>query len=154
SNDEKIIKLAGQLKNKNPQETARTIYKWVSGNLRYSGYAKDPKGARYALETKEGDCTEYMYLFVALCRANQIPARGVGGFICRQNSLLRPEAYHNWAEFYYNKAWRLTDPQNKVFMEDEGDYIAMRYAGILKGVPISDDGMFGFAGEGIKAKMN
>ena len=50
----------------------------------YVGYIKNDRGALYALKTKEGDCTEFMHLFVALCRANKIPARCIGGYVQRE----------------------------------------------------------------------
>ena len=45
--------------------------------------------ARHALETHAGDCTEYMALFVALCRRSGIPARGLGGYVCEKDKVLR-----------------------------------------------------------------
>lgn len=154
SGDEEIVKLAGRLRLKGILETVKNIHKWVSGNIKYSGYTRGIKGARCALDKKEGDCTEFMYLFMALCRANRIPARGIGGFICPQDSLLEPQGYHNWAEFYDGEAWQIADPQNKVFMENHEKYIAMRYIGPSDDGPIGAANLFGFAGEGIKAKMN
>jgi transglutaminase-like putative cysteine protease len=66
-----------------------------------------------------------MCLFVALCRAAGIPARGVGGYVCATDCLLSPAAYHNWAQFYANGAWNMADPQAKRFLKHP-DYIAMR----------------------------
>jgi hypothetical protein len=154
SQDKDIKQLAARLKSKDSLKTAETINKWVYENLRYTGYSKNTRGARLALETREGDCTEYMFLFMALCRANQIPARGVGGFLCASNSVLKPEDYHNWSEFYSGNAWHIADPQNKVFMQNEDQYVAMRYVGASNIIQIGDESLFGFAGDGVAAKMN
>lgn len=129
SDNKEIITIAEQLKQRKEINTAESIHNWVADHIEYSGYISRPRGALYALNNKKGDCTEYMYLFAALCRANTIPARGVGGYICTNNTILKPARYHNWAEFYGNKTWQIADPQNKRFMTNASDYIAMKIEG-------------------------
>lgn len=52
-----------------------TIYDYVRANVEY---LEGPlKGALQALKDKKGDCEELTSLFIALCRANKIPARTV-----------------------------------------------------------------------------
>ncbi len=51
------------------------IYDWVRENVEYQ--EGDLKGALAALRDGVGDCEELTSLFIALCRANQIPARTV-----------------------------------------------------------------------------
>ena len=46
----------------------RPIFQWVSQNVKDDGYSAKDRGALYALTNRKGDCTEFMYLFVALCR--------------------------------------------------------------------------------------
>lgn len=124
-----IIALAQQLVAETQRETAQHIFQWVSRNITYSGYLKAPRGARYALEHKQGDCTEFMYLFVALCRAAGIPARGIGGYVVNRNTILKPGDYHNWAEFYLDGIWHVADPQERVFMENQSHYLMMHVIG-------------------------
>jgi len=100
-----IKKLAADLNASTPMKTAQKTFQWVSKNTNYAGYIKNDRGALYALRQKKGDCTEFMYLFVALCRANRIPARPIGEYICRNNCILKPSGYHNWAEFYDAGSW-------------------------------------------------
>ena len=126
TSDKRLITLSNKLTVNKKLDTAEKILKWVGGNIKYSGYIKDDRGALYALKYREGDCTEYMYLYNALARIAEIPTRGVGGFVYNEDSLLRPKDYHNWSEIYMNGAWRVVDPQNKKFMEDESSFIAMR----------------------------
>jgi hypothetical protein len=61
------------------QETAwdkvETLYDWVRDNVEYRDGAL--KGAAAALKDGFGDCEELSSLFIAFCRANQIPARTV-----------------------------------------------------------------------------
>ena len=56
-------------------EIVEAIYDWVRDNIEY----KDGrlKGALAALRDGNGDCEELTSLFIALCRANKVPARTV-----------------------------------------------------------------------------
>ncbi len=129
-----IVELTRELQGESELKTAKNIFRWVSTNIRYSGYLAQPRGARDALERRQGDCTEFMYLFMALCRASGIPARGLGGYVIDRNAVLKPSAYHNWAEFYLNGEWRLADPQHNIFMQNQSHYLVMRILG-----PASDE---------------
>jgi len=149
-----IIALAKKLKGSKPEKTAENIFRWVTGNVKYAGYLKNARGAVYAMKNKKGDCTEFMYLFSALCRASQIPARNMGGYVCSQNAILKPSEYHNWSEFYDNGAWRIADPQRKIFMQNPSLYIAMHIINELPDNPMGNYNRFLFSGKGIKAKMN
>jgi transglutaminase-like putative cysteine protease len=154
ADDPDMRALAKELRGATARQTVENIYKWVSTNVRYAGYLKEPRGALYALKHKEGDCTEYMYLFVALCRADKIPARGIGGYLAGKNPVLKPDAYHNWAECYLDGAWRIIDPQRKVFMGDQALYIPLHIIGAAPKNPISGPYKFAYRGEGIHIEMN
>ncbi|MFO0902699.1 MAG: transglutaminase-like domain-containing protein [Pirellulales bacterium] len=52
-----------------------TIYDWVREHVEY--FEGPIKGALAAYKDKRGDCEELTSLFIALCRANKIPARTV-----------------------------------------------------------------------------
>jgi transglutaminase-like putative cysteine protease len=126
SDDKKIQQQAAELKARTPLLTAEKINDWVAGNIDYSGYVSRNLGAAYALKHRKGDCTEYSFLFVALCRANGIPARPMAGFVCPQSMVVDFGDYHNWAEFYLDGRWHIADPQNKRFMSDQPYYIAFQ----------------------------
>ena len=149
-----IVKLAHDLKGPDPLQTAHNILDWVSGNIEYTGYAASDRGAAYALKNKKGDCTEYMDLFIALSRANKIPARPVSGYICRENTILKPSSYHDWAEFYYNDTWRIADPQNNIFMQGQSQYIAMRINQDICDNPMLNCSRFRYTGDGLEVIMN
>ena len=154
SDDPGLLNAAQKLDVSSRLKTAENIFHWVAGNVQDAGYIKKNRGALYALSHKKGDCTEFMYLFTALCRAVKIPARCIGGYIAKESSILKPGHYHNWAEFYEDGAWRISDPQNKVFMKEDSNYIAMR---IIEQKP--DNQMLGFnrfrvKGDGLEARMN
>jgi transglutaminase-like putative cysteine protease len=63
---EKIIRTAKNLSSPDPMKTAENIYRFVSDRVRSDRYSSSEYGAIYALEHGRGDCTESMYLFVAL----------------------------------------------------------------------------------------
>jgi hypothetical protein len=154
ANDPAIRGLARALEATKPLKTVENIFKWVNANIRYSGYVRNARGALFALREKNGDCTEFMYLFVALCRADKIPARCMSGYLCKEDGQPKPNAFHNWAEFYLGGSWWISDPQNGVFMKDSSHYIAMR---IINGHgdpagPHFD--RFQVKGQGLKGRMN
>ncbi|MFH1147687.1 MAG: transglutaminase domain-containing protein [Pseudomonadota bacterium] len=155
SGEPEICELAKRLSGRNGMETARNINDWVFQNLKYEGYLRGDRGALYALRNRRGDCTEFMYLFCALCRANGIPARGIGGYICRENTILKPQQYHNWAEFYVDGAWQICDPQKNVFGQDESTYVALNIIGeSSKNSPMRGFHRFRFQGDGLDVGMN
>jgi transglutaminase-like putative cysteine protease len=150
----RIVRLAQTLKQSQAPATARQVFDWVAGNLKYTGYRKNPRGALHALTHRQGDCTEFMHLFVALCRANGIPARGRGGYICEKNSVLKPAGYHNWAEFYDGRTWQLADPQNRVFEQAPADYIAIQTVSGSPGMGSGRSYEYQVEGDGVIVKMN
>lgn len=145
---------AAKLKAASVPETARKIYDWVANNLKYAGFLSREQGALVALKNRRGDCTEYMVLFAALCRANRIPARCVGGWICTGNAILAPAGYHNWAEFHHQGRWRLADPQKKCFETAPQAYIAMKIFGQGGEDAAYSFHRFRIVGEGLVASMN
>jgi hypothetical protein len=149
-----INRAAHKLHAPGASKTIENVFRWVAGNVRYSGYAGKDRGALYALEHKEGDCTEYADLFVALCRANGIAARPIGGYVCPQSGVLKAGDYHNWGEFYGDGTWKLADPQNRVLMQNGADYIAMRIIHSSEDDPMGPYNRFRFKGKGLKVSMN
>lgn len=154
SDDPKLHRFAEKFKNQEEFKTAENIFSWVVDHVKYTGYSLNDRGALYALMNRKGDCTEFMYLFAALCRANGIPARGIGGYVCTENTVLKANAYHNWAEFYEDGVWRIADPQKKVFMKNQSHYIAMRVISDSTKNPMGKFHRFRFTGDGLKVRMN
>jgi hypothetical protein len=68
-------KILDEAKDKPAWGQVEAIYDWVRENVQY---VNGPlKGALAALKDKDGDCEELTSLFIALCRAGDIPARTV-----------------------------------------------------------------------------
>ncbi|MCP4671586.1 MAG: transglutaminase domain-containing protein [Desulfobacula sp.] len=149
-----IINLAKTLQASTVMGSAKNIYNWVSSNIEYTGYIKNSRGALYALKHKKGDCTEFMSLFVALCRANNIPARGIGGYTCTGDCILTPSNYHNWAEVYVDGSWLMADCQKKVFAQENENYIAMQIIADKAKDVMQGFSRFRFQGTDLKVKMN
>jgi transglutaminase-like putative cysteine protease len=149
-----LRRIAKSLETSNRFYTVENIFQWVVNHMRYTGYVSDDRGALYAYTHGEGDCTEFMYLFVALCRAAGVPARCAGGYICKGNVILKPADYHNWAEFYEGGAWKIADPQNKVLIKNHSDYIVTRMMGpsVDRSFPSLD--RFRYEGAGVNVVMN
>ncbi|MBN1331177.1 MAG: hypothetical protein JXA54_17025 [Candidatus Heimdallarchaeota archaeon] len=74
-----IVKIAESLKTTDSISFVKKATNLVNKQLTYKIQSGE-FGAAYAIEKKEGDCTEYAALFVALCRAAGIPARTNAGF--------------------------------------------------------------------------
>lgn len=116
SDNSRIISLAYNLTNNisNWHEKAVQIYNFVRRHMHYEEQ-KEEKGALWALENGAGDCSEYSYLFVALCRAAGIPARIQAGFAFHRPSETLEDG-HMWAEYYLeNYGWVPVDVTWRLF---------------------------------------
>ena len=149
-----MVRTARALMGETPRMTAENICRWVGDNVQPESYVRRARGALYALTHGRGDCTEAMCLFVALCRAAGIPARGVGGYIRPHSGTLKPAGYHNWAHFHDGVAWQTVDPQNRVFRARAADYIVMRVMGAAGETADPGFERFRVKGEGVKARMD
>lgn len=84
---------------------AKAIFEYVNYNMTYDISPQyRNKGALSALQTKRGVCEDYVTLYIALCRASGIPARGITGFLAESVNLGTTvdatNIYHTWAEVY------------------------------------------------------
>ncbi len=107
--DFRIRNLAHQLaaESGSETETVRRLHAGVLRELTVDNYRPQDVGARRTLDLGTGDCTDYMDLFVALCRARGIPARGVEGYTLPFSSV--PQ--HDWAEVWLaTHGWTTFDP--------------------------------------------
>jgi len=108
SDQDEIREIAAGLEGDTEMDVVRQIYDYVLDHMEYVVSGKDDKGARVALERGKGDCTEYADLFVAICRAREIPARVVTGYTVKVDTAT---SKHNWAEVYLqNRGWVPFDP--------------------------------------------
>jgi transglutaminase-like putative cysteine protease len=149
-----IRRLAASLKARSELETARNLYKWVSEHIQYAGFLRNRRGALQTLRTRKGDCTEFADLFIALCRANGIPCRGVAGYVAKSNAVLTPNGFHNWAEFYAKGRWYICDPQGKRFMKYSDRYLAMHILATPEQTAATAFARFKVSDDTLKVRMN
>ncbi len=103
-----IQQIAESIDGQTQIEIIKHIYNYVVDNMEYTAHKGKDWGAVKALQWKKGDCTEYVDLFVALCRAKDIPARFVAGYTLRFDDV---SPKHNWAEvFLEDYGWIPFDP--------------------------------------------
>ena len=128
SNAPEIISQAASLTKgiTNTHEKVSRIYSFVTSHVQYARQEYE-RGALWALENRTGDCSEFSYLFVALCRAAGIPARIQAGFGFRSTSEKIQDG-HMWAEYFLqNGGWIPVDPTWKLFDRmDEKHFYTMR----------------------------
>ena len=149
-----IKEVAETLKAKKDKDTVKNIYQWASNRIKYAGYVSSDKGALFAIKNLSGDCTEYMYAVIALARALDIPARGIGGYVYPNNAIVSPSDYHNWAEVYFDGRWHIVDAQKKSFSENNTDYIAMRILSDTSNSLLGSSHRFSTADDHLTVKMN
>ena len=96
-----------------PEAIARKIYETVNGRMKYEKPAGQPWGrgdARWACDSRYGNCTDFHALFISLCRDQKIAGRFEIGF-----SIPAPAGpgeiagYHCWAKFLADNKWLPVD---------------------------------------------
>ena len=136
SNNPAIISLAKKLKD-NSTDYFSVVFntaKWVNSNVKYdlnSVTADVTKNASWVLQNRYGVCDEITVLFMALLRANGIPARFVSGIAFTNSPLFTSSwGFHSWAEVYFpDSGWvpfdvtfgeyGSVDPLRVVFIKSE-----------------------------------
>ncbi len=97
---------------KRPYWIMRKIFNYVLNKIDYN---LKPLGgwnpAPTVLERGTGSCSEYSFVFIALCRAAGLPARYVGSVVVRSKDKGIDDVWHRWPEVYLpNYGWIPVDP--------------------------------------------
>ncbi len=104
----------------------KKLYDFVRKHINYTKDSVICKGALCALKNKQGDCTEFTDLFIALCRVRGIPARFITGFV--EVPIMDKIISHNWAEVYIEHyGWVPVDPTNRLFGVKPNNYVVVSY---------------------------
>lgn len=84
-----------------PVARARAIHDYVASTLKYQG-GGGWDSAPQVLARKSGSCSEFTYVFCALCRATGIPTRFVGAsiFPAKSTAPFQDHGHHRWAQAY------------------------------------------------------
>lgn len=129
-NENEIQELARQIasNSSNIVDIAWNSYEWIIQNINYQQIAGEGD-ALTTLRNKEGGSAEFGNLYVALLKANNIPARRISGwgknFKIGEEYKLSNFA-HGWAEFYLPEyGWVPVDPTWGI--NHKFDYFAKTY---------------------------
>lgn len=94
----------------NPYWIARKIYNYLIEKLEYElvgGWNVAPT----VLERGTGSCSEYTFVYIAMCRAAGVPARYVGSVVIRGDDASQDQVFHRWVEVYLpGYEWVPVDP--------------------------------------------
>jgi len=94
----------------NPYKIARNIFSYLIDNMYYEmvgGWNTAPT----VLERGNGSCSEYTFVYIAMCRAAGLPARYVGSVVVRGDDASMDDVFHRWVEIYLpNYGWIPVDP--------------------------------------------
>lgn len=84
---------------KRPYWMIRRIARYIQDRMRYE-LAGGWNIAPTVIERGTGSCSEYTFVFIAMCRAAGIPARYVGSVVVRGDDASTDDVYHRWPEVY------------------------------------------------------
>ncbi|MEW6050764.1 MAG: transglutaminase domain-containing protein [Candidatus Zixiibacteriota bacterium] len=94
----------------NPYWIGRRIFNYLIEHLEYErvgGWNTAPA----VLERGNGSCSEYSFVYIAMCRAAGLPARYVGSVVHRGEDACWDDVFHRWVEIYLPKyGWIPVDP--------------------------------------------
>jgi transglutaminase-like putative cysteine protease len=89
----------------NPYWIARKIFDYVIDHMEYE-LAGGWNIAPAVLKRGTGSCSEYSFVYIALCRASGLPARYVGSVVIRGDDASEDDVFHRWVEVYLpNYGW-------------------------------------------------
>jgi sugar lactone lactonase YvrE len=108
----------------NPYWISRDIFDYLREKLVYKrtgGWDIAPT----VLKRGSGSCSEYAFVYIALCRAAGVPARYVGSVVVRGEEASFDYVYHRWVEVYLpGYGWIPVDPSggDQELPADQADY--------------------------------
>ncbi|MFH1842909.1 MAG: transglutaminase domain-containing protein [bacterium] len=96
---------------RNPYWMMRNIHRYIRERMYYElsgGWNVAPR----VIERGNGSCSEYTFVFIAMCRAAGIPARYVGAVVIRGDEASYDDVFHRWSQVYLpSYGWVHVDPQ-------------------------------------------
>jgi transglutaminase-like putative cysteine protease len=121
--DPAILEFVHALRAASLSEPLAALHGLLSLVHREIAYDTDPTHpgttAAEAFALRRGVCQDLTHIFIAGARSLGLPARYVGGYICRADGASRQEAGHAWAEaFVPALGWVAFDPANGICATD------------------------------------
>ena len=94
----------------NPYWIARRIFNYIIEHMEYE-LAGGWNIAPAVLERGNGSCSEYSFVYIAMCRAAGVPARYAGSIVIRGDDASYDDVFHRWVEVYLPRfGWVPVDP--------------------------------------------
>ena len=115
-NDPEISSIATTIleneKTNNSFLVAKALFSWLKQNIQYQTHPSEKvvRSAAVTLQRKQGDCDDLSFLYVSLCRAVDIPARFIRGYLISNDITTgaKTAVAHAWVEVFIGT----TDAQN------------------------------------------
>lgn len=95
----------------------QAVCDWIHQNIEYGkGSSVSTTSVREIYEQRRGVCRDFAHLGVTLCRALNIPARYVCGYLPEIGIEPDPAPmdFHAWFEVYLDAAWRTFDARHNI----------------------------------------
>ncbi|RKX24818.1 MAG: transglutaminase [Candidatus Zixiibacteriota bacterium] len=94
----------------NPYWIGRKIFNYVIAHMEYE-LAGGWNVAPTVLKRGNGSCSEYSFVYIAMCRAAGLPARYAGSIVVRSDDASYDNVFHRWVEIYLpGYGWLPVDP--------------------------------------------
>ncbi len=94
----------------NPYWIARSIYNYIHETMHYE-LAGGWNVAPTVLRRGSGSCSEYTFVYIAMCRAAGLPARYAGSVVVRGDDASLDYVFHRWVEVFLPRyGWIPVDP--------------------------------------------
>ena len=115
-----LVKRTSDTIHESSSDTAEFLsraFAWVRNNVKLRQPELTRLGAAHTIRELTGDCDELSDLFIALCRAANIPSRRVVGlFYHGRKTESKPFDWHAWAEVQLSgDVWTPFDPSLNIF---------------------------------------
>lgn len=89
----------------------QAICAWITSNITYRPGSTSQTSGLQAYQQRRGVCRDFAHIAISFCRALNIPARYVSGYL-PDNAIpanLTPMDFHAWFEAYLDGAWYTFD---------------------------------------------
>ncbi len=94
----------------------QAVCDWVHAQIAYEPSSTSATSAEEAYRQRRGVCRDFAHIGITLCRALNIPARYVCGYLPEIDVPLDPSPmdFHAWFEAYLAGAWRTFDARHNI----------------------------------------
>lgn len=91
--------ILNQADSSNAFAVAKEIFTWLKQNTNYQ-VSSSFQAASVTFQKQTGDCDDLSFLYISLCRAVNIPARFIRGFVVEEENGVANAVSHAWTEVF------------------------------------------------------